>query len=73
MAKKQHGGPVPPQKKPLPPKRSIGSYIFSALMIFAVIIGLYGAIADTVGKRPETVALSQVARLVDAGEVKTLS
>ena len=73
MAKKQHGGPVPPQKKPLPPKRSIGSYLFSALMIFAIIIGLYGAIADSVGKKPEVVALSQVARLVSAGEIKTIS
>lgn len=63
--------PTPPRKTP--PKKSMTSYIFSAVLIFAVLIGLYGAVSDIGGKKTETVALSQVARLVDAGEVKTIT
>lgn len=73
MAKKQPGNQQPQQKKPSPQKRSITSYFFSALMIFAVLIGLYSAIADLGGKKVETVALSQVARFVQAGEVKSIT
>lgn len=60
------------QKQPLPPKRSITSYLFSTLMIFALIVGLYGVVADMAGKKPEVVALSQVARLVQSGEIKSI-
>ncbi|MEK7228188.1 MAG: ATP-dependent zinc metalloprotease FtsH [Patescibacteria group bacterium] len=78
MAKKQQGAPKlsnPSSGGPkrMPPKRSMLSYFFSALLIFAILVGLYGAIADTAGKKTETVALSEVARLVEAGEVKSIS
>ncbi len=68
--------PTPPPSggsRKTPPKKSMTSYIFSAVLIFAVLIGLYGAVSDIGGKKPEVVALSQVARLVDAGEVKTIT
>lgn len=73
MAKKQPGNQQPQQKKPSSPKRSLISYFFSALMIFAILIGLYGALADIGGKKAEVVALSQVARFVQAGEIKTIT
>lgn len=62
--------PTPSRKTP--PKKSMASYIFSAVLIFAVLIGLYGAVSDIGGKKTETVALSQVARFVEAGEVKSI-
>ncbi len=66
--------PTPNGKsKKTPPKKSILSYFFSALLIFAVLVGIYGAISDMAGPKTEVVALSQVARLVDSGEVKTIS
>lgn len=75
---KEIGQPSSPQKgsnspKKTPPKKSVASYIFSSVLIFAVLIGLYGAVADIGGAKTETIALSQVARLVDAGEVKTIT
>lgn len=55
-------------------KKSLFSYIFSALLIFAVLIGVYGAISDVASnKKTETVALSEVARLVDQGEIKSIT
>lgn len=62
------GGP-----KKTPPKKSLSSYIISAVLMFAVLIGLYSALSDVGGKKTEEIALSQVARMVDAGEVKTIS
>jgi cell division protease FtsH len=78
MAKNKPNGPKLPQipsggPKKTPPKRSVFSYFFSSLLIFAVLVGLYSAISDLGGKKPEVVALSQVARLVDAGEIKTIT
>lgn len=75
MPKKQSGAPSPkqPQKTPIPPKRGLVSYFFSALMIFAVLVGLYGLVADLGGKKAEVVALSQVARLVQGGEVASIT
>lgn len=55
-------------------KKSLFSYAFSALLIFAVIIGVYGAISDVASnKKTETVSLSEVARLVDQGEIKSIT
>jgi cell division protease FtsH len=78
MAKNKTNGPKLPQTpsggpKKTPPKRSVFSYFFSSLLIFAVLVGLYSAVSDLGGKKPEVVALSQVARLVDAGEIKTIT
>ena len=78
MAKNKTNGPKLPQMpsggpKKTPPKRSVFSYFFSSLLIFAVLVGLYSAVSDLGGKKPEVVALSQVARLVDAGEIKTIT
>jgi cell division protease FtsH len=69
MAKKQNPAP----KNPNAPKKSLSSYIVSAILMFAILIGLYSAISDMGGKKPEVVALSQVARMVDAGEIKTIT
>lgn len=78
MAKNKTNGPKLPQipsggPKKTPPKRSVFSYFFSSLLIFAVLVGLYSAVSDLGGKKPEVVALSQVARLVDAGQIKTIT
>jgi cell division protease FtsH len=62
------GGP-----KKTPPKKSIFSYIASSILLFAILVGIYSALADMGGKKPEVVALSQVARLVSSGEVKTIT
>ncbi len=61
--------PKPTQK----PKRPLTSYIFSTLLIFAILTALYSMVADMGGKKVETVGLSEVARMVTAGEVKSIS
>ncbi len=75
MTKQQKSGPKLPQlPKKTPPKKNVFSYLFSTLLIFAILIGVYGAISEvSSAKKVETVALSQVARLVDAGEIKTIT
>ncbi len=75
MTKQQKSGPKLPQlPKKTPPKKNVFSYLFSTLLIFAILIGVYGAISEVSSvKKIETVALSQVARLVDAGEIKTIT
>lgn len=74
MAKKnQNSQKSPNSPKKTPPKKSITSYIFSSILMFAVLVGVYSAIADSTRQKPEVIALSQVARLVDAGEVKTIT
>ena len=75
MTKQQKSGPKLPQlPKKTPPKKNVFSYLFSTLLIFAILIGVYGAISEvSTTKKVETVALSQVARLVDAGEIKTIT
>ena len=60
-----------PQPK-MPPKKSLSSYIFSTLLIFAVIVTLYSALAGD-QKKDDTVGLSEVARMVTAGEVKSIT
>ncbi len=61
-----------PKKKPTPKKRTLSSYIFSTLLIFALITALYSIIGDSSGSKDTTVGLSEVARLVTAGEVKSI-
>lgn len=59
--------------KKTPPKRTLSSYIFTALLVFAVLSALYSLVSGVSTKKPGTVALSEVAHLVSAGEVKTIS
>jgi cell division protease FtsH len=78
MAKQKPVLPKTPQlpKQPSPkkaPKRSLLSYLLSSILIFAILIGLYSALSDIGGTKIETVALSEVARLVDTGQVKTIT
>jgi cell division protease FtsH len=67
MAKKNQ---QPPKKTP--PKRSLSSYIFTTILLFALITALYSGISGMGSSKKETVALSEVARLVSAGEVKSI-
>lgn len=61
-----------PKKKPTP-KRSISSYIFSTLLIFALITVVYSLVSDhTATKKEGVIGLSEVARLVTVGEVKSI-
>lgn len=80
--KKQSGqkNPHPPStpsggggSKKLPPKRSLSSYIFSAVLLFALLIGGYSALSSVGEKAPSVVPLTQVARMVSAGEVKSVT
>lgn len=64
--------PTPPVPKITPPKRPLSSYIFSTLLIFALLIAAYSIVSDIGGTKPNVVALSEVARLVQAGEVKSI-
>ncbi|MBP6904790.1 MAG: ATP-dependent zinc metalloprotease FtsH [Candidatus Pacebacteria bacterium] len=61
--------PKPNQK----PKRPLTSYIFSTLLIFAILTALYSLVSDMSSEKPTTVGLSEVARMVTAGEVKSIS
>ncbi len=67
MPKKQN-----PQSPKLPPKKSLSSYIFSTLIIFALIAALYSAISGAGKPKAETVGLSEIARLSAAGEIKSI-
>lgn len=62
----------PEQQKNMPPKRPLSSYIFSTLLIFAVLTALYSAISSTTNKQ-DTITLSEVVRLIDTGQVKNIS
>lgn len=55
------------------PKRSLSSYIFSTLLIFAIITVLYSVVSDISTSKTEDVGLSEVARLVSAGEIKSIT
>jgi cell division protease FtsH len=64
----------PVKKMPKAPhKRSVGSYIISALLVFALLTAAYSFVSGFGAGKPETVGLSEVARLVTAGEVKSIS
>lgn len=60
----------PPKKEPT--KRSVSSYIFSTLLLFAVIVVLYSLLAGIGTDKTATVTLSEVARLAEAGQIKTI-
>jgi len=62
-----------PIQTPKPSKRSISSYIVSVILVFALFIGAYSFVSGFGGAKPETVGLSEVARLVSSGEVKSIS
>ncbi len=61
-----------PQKKPDPKKRSLSSYIFSTLLIFAVIMVVFSLFSGVGTPKTTTVTLSEVARLAEAGQVKSI-
>lgn len=61
-----------PQPKKTPPKRPLSSYIFSTLLIFAVLTALYSAISNTTDKT-QRVPLSEVVRLIEGGQVKSIT
>ncbi len=83
MTQKKQSGQKPPHQpstpsggggsKKLPPKRSLSSYIFSAVLLFALLIGGYSALSSVGEKAPSVVPLTQVARMVSAGEVKSVT
>jgi cell division protease FtsH len=65
------GGPKQPSPKKAP-KRSALSYLLSAVLMFAVLVGLYSAVSGVGAKKPEVIALSQVARFIQTGEIKSV-
>ena len=70
MPKKEH--PNAPVPKQVPPKRPLSSYIFSTLLIFAVITAVYSFVGGMGTKKDEKIPLSEVARLVQVGEVESI-
>lgn len=67
---------IPNPKKtgaPQKPKRPLTSYIFSTLLIFAILTALYSVVSDMSSKKSDVIGLSEVARMVTAGEVKAIS
>lgn len=71
MAKQDHS--TPPAPKNTPPKRPIASYIFSTMLIFALLTAAYAIISGVDTEKSNVVALSEVARLVQVGEVKSIT
>jgi cell division protease FtsH len=76
MPKKDNQDPThegPQGKKPEAPKKTpLSSYIFSTLLIFAVIVVLYSLLSQVGTDKTPTVSLSEVARLAEAGQVKSI-
>lgn len=70
MPKKDQENPQP--KKPDPKKRPLSSYIFSTLLLFAVIVVLYSLLSGIGSDKTPSVSLSEVARLAEAGQIKTI-
>ena len=64
----QKGAPKKPGQK-----RTIVSYLFSAIMIFAIIVGAYTLIAGDGHKKPIEISLSEVAHSVQLGDIKTIA
>jgi len=62
-----------PNKKPEPKKRSLSSYIFSTFLLFAVVVVLYSLLSGIGTDKTVSVSLSQVARLAEAGQIKTIT
>ena len=66
--------PKPKNSLPgLPQKKPLFSYIFSTLIIFGIIVGLFGAVSDFSKSRPKAVSLSEVATMVEGGEIKAIA
>ncbi len=59
-------------KKPGNKKNSISSYIFSTLLIFTILVTSYSMISGEGVKKSDTVGISEVARLVSLGEIKSI-
>jgi cell division protease FtsH len=60
-------------KNPAPKhKKNLSSYIFSTLLIFAVIVVIFSFFSGTGSQKDTTVPLSEVARLAQAGQVKSI-
>lgn len=64
--------PTPVAPKNTPPKKSLSSYVFSTLLIFAILVGAYSIVSDLGGNKTAVVALSEVARLTQVGEIKSI-
>lgn len=62
-----------PKKNPPQRKRSFSSYIFSTLLIFAILTTLYSFFSGSDTKKTQVVGISEVARLVSAGEVQRIA
>ncbi len=61
--------PKSPKKKQ---QRPISSYIVTTLFIFVLITALYSAVSRIPNKKDDTIGLSEVARMVTAGEVTSI-
>lgn len=61
--------PKSPKKKQ---QRPISSYIVTTLFIFVLITALYSAVSRIPSKKDDTIGLSEVARMVTAGEVTSI-
>jgi cell division protease FtsH len=55
------------------PKRPLVSYIFSTLLIFAVLTVAYSFVSRLPSTKKDVIGLSEVARMVSAGEIKKIS
>ncbi len=55
------------------PKRPLSSYLFTTLLIFAGISVLYSAVSRVSTTKPTEVSITEVARMVSAGEVTAIS
>lgn len=58
--------------KKSPKNKSLFSHAISAVLLFAILVGIYGAVSDLGGKKPEVVALSVVAREVQNSQIKSI-
>lgn len=67
--KNEEKNPNSPQK----PKRSLLSYVFSTIMIFALLTVAYSMVSRIPDSKDNTIGLSEVARIVNAGEVKSIT
>jgi cell division protease FtsH len=68
----QNPNAQPPQDKKPQNKRSLSSYIFSTFLLFVVIVVLYSLFSSIGTSKTATITLSQVARLSEAGQVKSI-
>lgn len=62
-----------PQNNSQKPKRPLISYLFSTLMIFAMLTVMYSLVSRIPEKKNETIGLSELARIVNAGTVKSIT